>query len=89
MAEVIKTTFQLKRGIAAAWTRVNPILKQGEPGYELDTGKLKIGDGATAWNNLNYFKGGVDEVLSKVYTKQEVDDKIASIEGGSLNWESF
>lgn len=89
MAEVIKTTFQLKRGTAAAWTRVNPILQQGEPGYELDTGKMKIGDGSTPWNSLSYFKGGADEVLSQTYTKQEIDNKIAQSSGGSLDWESF
>ena len=33
-------------------------MRQGEPGYELDTGKLKIGDGMTPWNTLEYFGGG-------------------------------
>jgi hypothetical protein len=27
----------------------------GEPGVELDTGKVKIGDGVQAWSNLPYF----------------------------------
>jgi hypothetical protein len=54
MATTIKTTFQFKRGLAQAWTRVNPILSAGEPGFELDTGKLKIGDGSTSWNDLSY-----------------------------------
>jgi len=45
---------QIRRDTAANWTSVNPILAQGEIGYELDTGKVKIGDGTTAWTSLVY-----------------------------------
>lgn len=54
MAVEILTTFQLKRGTAQRWIEVNPILKQGEPGFEYDTGKLKIGDGINHWRELEY-----------------------------------
>lgn len=54
MAEIIKTTFQLKRGTYTRWLEVNPILKQGEPGFEIDTGRLKIGDGIRTWSDLLY-----------------------------------
>lgn len=47
----------LRRDTAANWTAANPVLASGEPGYETDTGKLKIGDGATAWGALGYFLG--------------------------------
>ena len=53
MATVIRTTFQLKRGLSTAWERVNPVLAAGEPGWTLDTHVLKIGDGVTAWNDLS------------------------------------
>lgn len=33
---------------------MNPVLAAGEPGFELDTGKHKIGDGKTAWKSLPY-----------------------------------
>jgi hypothetical protein len=46
---------QLRRDTAAAWTAANPTLAEGEAGYETDTGLLKYGDGATAWNTLDYF----------------------------------
>ena len=52
MAEVIRTTFQIKRGLAEAWNRVNPILEAGEPGWTIDTHILKVGDGKTHWNDL-------------------------------------
>lgn len=48
---------QLRRDTAANWTSANPTLAAGEVGYETDTGKLKIGDGATAWSGLAYFSG--------------------------------
>lgn len=49
MAEqILKTIFQLKRGKAASWANSNPVLRAAEPGYESDTGKLKIGDGVSA-----------------------------------------
>lgn len=47
-------TIQFKRATAARWYEVNPILLLGEPGFEKDTHKLKIGDGETTWHNLPY-----------------------------------
>jgi hypothetical protein len=46
--------FQLRRATASNWTSTNPILKAGEPGFETDTYKLKIGDGINTWRNLPY-----------------------------------
>ena len=48
------TQIKLRRDVSAAWTSSNPILGSGEPGFETDTGKFKIGDGSTNWNNLAY-----------------------------------
>lgn len=36
------------------WSSNNPILLEGEPGFETNTGSLKIGDGITPWNDLIY-----------------------------------
>lgn len=59
MAEVvIKTIFKLKRGTSTEWTSLNPLLEAGEPGFELDTGKLKIGNGVNLWKELKYIGGG-------------------------------
>lgn len=60
MAKVVyNTTFQLRRGTAEAWHKNNPILARGEPGYEIDTYRLKIGDGSTPWRELSYTAEGV------------------------------
>lgn len=48
------TRIRLRRDLAATWTSVNPVLLDAEPGYETDTGKMKIGDGSTTWANLAY-----------------------------------
>jgi hypothetical protein len=50
------TKIQLRRDLAASWTRTNPILGQGEPGLETDTNQIKYGDGHSAWRDLPYAK---------------------------------
>jgi hypothetical protein len=45
---------QFRRDTAANWTSTNPILAQGEFGYETDTMKYKLGNGSTAWTSLSY-----------------------------------
>lgn len=47
----------IRRDTAANWTASNPTLGAGELGGETDTGKLKIGNGSTAWNSLSYQAG--------------------------------
>lgn len=54
-------TIQLKRGKASSWITLNPILAPGEPGFEIDTGKIKIGNGVDAWLSLKYV--GEDKIL--------------------------
>jgi hypothetical protein len=46
---------QLRRGDAADWTSTNPTLAEGEVGVEIDTLKLKVGNGTDNWNTLPYF----------------------------------
>ena len=45
---------QLRRGGSQEWRNANPVLAQGEIGIDLDSGRIKIGDGSTAWNSLAY-----------------------------------
>lgn len=48
--------FQLRRDTSTNWTSSNATLSPGEPGVELDTGRMKLGIGAgpTGWNYLSY-----------------------------------
>lgn len=55
MTTVIPGRFQVRRDTSTNWVNANPILADGEMGYEKDTGKMKIGDGVKTWNQLSYF----------------------------------
>lgn len=46
---------QLRRNTAAVWISKDPVLLQGEFGLEVDTLKIKLGDGTTAWHLLPYY----------------------------------
>lgn len=59
---------QLKRGNSASWTSKNPTLLRGEIGLEMDTKKFKVGDGTTAWNDLDYWVD-ITEVVEHLQLK--------------------
>jgi hypothetical protein len=95
MAEqkIIKAVIQFRRGIAEDWVRVNPVLREGEPGFEIDAGGLKIGDGIRPWNELEYITAqgidvddelspiSVNPVQNKVITQtiQSIEDELGLI----------
>lgn len=83
LAEVVyKTIFQLKRGTAQKWAELNPVLREGEPGFELDTGKLKIGNGTTPWKELNYINNNLISI--------DVDNKSIIVDGiGQISLKGF
>lgn len=100
MAEIhLNTIFQFKRGLEEAWQRNNPVLRPGEPGYVLDTGKLKIGNGETAWNDLEYYGGDYeiaadgkslalsnDQLALYGFDAAEAGQTIRKAEDGTLEW---
>jgi len=56
---IIPDRFVVKRDSAANFTSANTLLLEGEWALELDTGKMKIGDGTTVWNSLPYKTLGI------------------------------
>lgn len=64
----INNIIKLRRGNATDWSAINggdgPTLNAGEPGFEIDSNILKIGDGSTAWKDLKPI--GADQSLYKV-----------------------
>lgn len=60
------TTIKWRRDTASAWTAANPVLAEGEAGFETNTGKAKVGNGTTAWNSLPYFGGGNERVVQTI-----------------------
>jgi hypothetical protein len=51
---------QLRRDTTANWNNVNPVLADGEPGYDIVTNEIRIGDGSNTWSQLsaNTISGG-------------------------------
>lgn len=45
---------QMRRGSTSDWNTADPILNEGEIGYNTTLGQIKIGDGSTAWSSLDY-----------------------------------
>ena len=68
----VDTKIQIRRGYSdgfagsipagqSKWSGVNPVLAQGEMCYEIDSNRVKIGDGLTAWNSLSYASNSPEE----------------------------
>lgn len=47
---------QWRRDTAANWASNNPVLADGEVGYDSTNKLFKVGDGSTAWNSLSVFR---------------------------------
>ena len=57
--QAILKRIQLRRDTADRWNAVNPVLAEGEIGYETTgTNRIKIGNGVTGWNSIPYFNIG-------------------------------
>jgi len=50
---------QIRRDTLLNWTTNDPILLDGEFGYETDTGRYKIGNGVDVWSDLIYSLVGI------------------------------
>jgi microcystin-dependent protein len=77
----VNYVIQFKRQLSSAWSQVNPKLKIGEPGFEIDTGRLKIGDGVTRWNSLPYQDTAVVDDISETLSRlSDVEDDVEEIQ---------
>lgn len=66
---------QQKRDTSNNWKLNNPILLEGELGIELDTNKIKIGNGRDNWNKLEYIGGNNGGGVNVEFaTKDELND---------------
>ena len=57
---------QCRRGTESEWAASNPILAAGEFGYTSDTGKTKIGNGASQWSALPYATTDLSTLATRV-----------------------
>lgn len=52
----------LRRDTTANWGENDPVLLAGEPGYETDSYKIKVGDGQSKWSDLPYYVGATGPI---------------------------
>lgn len=68
------TAVQHRRGTAAQWAVANPVLPDGEFGYEKDTGIVKMGNGVSTWNQLQpILIGSFLDINGKAYDADRLD----------------
>lgn len=93
------TQMQQRRGTAAQWAAANPILADGEIGYEEDTHVFKMGDGVTHWLSLampymanslfdakgDLIVGSADNTPSKL-SRGATGQRLTVNADGSLGW---
>lgn len=61
---MLKARIQLKKDTSEAWRINNPVLLDGEAGYESDINLMKVGDGIHRWLELDYINSGATAIAS-------------------------
>jgi hypothetical protein len=84
------TQIQIRRDTAGNWYGNNTVLSVGELAYETDTKRIKIGDGASFYNNLHYVHDPTaptqERIDNPIYlNKIEVDDNKVQINDTGSN----
>jgi len=78
----VAVKIKLRGDTAANWTSVNPVLVAREVGLELDTKKYKVGDGSSAWDQLDYWGEMTDHNHDDQYY---TENEIITLLGGKAN----
>lgn len=76
---------QFLRGTHSKVEASTKVLADGQPLYETDTNKLKVGDGSTQAKSLPYVKVDTDSALSSTSTNPVQNKAISSALGKKLN----
>lgn len=73
---------QFRRGTTKSWRSTKIKLASGQPGYDKDKHKIKIGDGSSDWEKLPYASGlSAEEILdseknAKRRVEADAEDKV-------------
>ena len=79
--KTINTRIQLRNDLAATWNSKNPVLKKGEIGIEIDTRKMKVGDGTTIWEALPYMGADANDILAVINENRDTCTQIELTQG--------
>jgi hypothetical protein len=82
------TKIQVRRDSSSNWTILNPGLSEGEIGFETNTGKFKIGNGSSAWSDLDYFDVEVDlsAYLTQASASTTYQQKVANVSDTEIGY---
>jgi hypothetical protein len=61
----VQTKIQIRRDTATNWSTTNPTLAAGEIGFDTTNNQMKIGNGSTLWNALDYASGGASVEIAQ------------------------
>ena len=76
---------QMRRGTTSEWNSADPILNEGEIGYNSTLTSFKIGDGESLWSQLDYYQAAADITPSEIgaiaSTEKNAADGVAGLDG--------
>lgn len=76
---------QMRRGTTSEWNSADPILNEGEVGYNSTLYSFKIGDGESLWSELDYYQAAADitpaEIGAIASTEKDAADGVAALDG--------
>ena len=76
---------QMRRGTTSEWNSADPILNEGEIGYNSTLTSFKIGDGTSLWSALDYYQAAADitpnEIGAIASTEKNAIDGVAILDG--------
>jgi hypothetical protein len=62
----VSVRIQMRRGTTSEWNSADPILNEGEIGYNSTLTSFKIGDGESLWSELDYYQAAADITPSEI-----------------------
>ena len=75
---------QMRRGTTSEWNSADPILNEGEIGYNSTLASFKIGDGSTIWSELDYYQAAADitpnEIGAIASTEKDAANGVAALD---------
>ena len=75
----------MRRGTTSEWNTADPILNEGEIGYNSTLTSFKIGDGESLWSELDYYQAAADitpnEIGAIASTEKNAADGVAGLDG--------